>query len=465
MDQLQISFFTCFAARFVGKRRLILDHVRTKKVAQKWLRNNETLTRKPSGHSKTDIRYWQESVFRRGFTYQGKARQTAAYSARFQHLGRRETITLDTPNRSAAAARAREIYLYLIAHGWEQTIAKYKPGMVRAISQVVTVGDFLDQVRATTTSRGRTFEDYCRNFRRIVSRIFDLDGGVQKYDYRKGGREKWLKKVHAVKLADVTPELVQKWKIDYLRRAGRDPSSERAARTSLNSTLRLAKALFAPARLRFLSLNLPFNTPFEGVEFEPRQSMRYRSRFDLEALVRSALSELDPEELKVFLLAAFAGLRRNEIDKLQWSAFYWDRSVLRIEVTEHLETKTEGSIGEVDLEPEMLEMFRGFHAKGKSLFVIESSVAPRRGIGYSHYRCKRIFAPLNSWLRSHGVSSYFPLHTLRKEYGSEICAKLGIYAASRALRHSDIAITSQHYLDKKKPTTIGMGHLLKAPNS
>jgi len=25
----------------------------------------------------------------------------------------------------------------------------------------------------------------------------------------------------------------------------------------------------------------------------------------------------------------------------------------------------------------------------------------------------------------------------------------GIYAASRALRHGDIAITSQHYLDKK----------------
>jgi hypothetical protein len=101
--------------------------------------------------------------------------------------------------------------------------------------------------------------------------------------------------------------------------------------------------------------------------------------------------------------------------------------------------------------------------KQKSLFVIESSVAPRRGIGYARYRCKRIFAPLNSWLRSHGVGGNFPLHPLRKEYGSEICAKLGIYAASRALRHSDIAITSQHYLDKKKSTTIGMGHLLKVP--
>ena len=41
-----------------------------------------------------------------------------------------------------------------------------------------------------------------------------------------------------------------------------------------------------------------------------------------------------------------------------------------------------------------------------------------------------------------------------------MCAKHGIYAASQALRHADIAITSQHYIDKKRRTTVGMGHLL-----
>ena len=65
-------------------------------------------------HAKTDIRYWQESIFRRRFKYLGKTRATVNYSARFQHLGRRETISLGTPNRAAAAARAREIYLHLL---------------------------------------------------------------------------------------------------------------------------------------------------------------------------------------------------------------------------------------------------------------------------------------------------------------------------------------------------------------
>jgi integrase len=401
-------------------------------------------------HAKTDIRYWQESIFRRRFKYLDKTRATVNYSARFQHQGRRETISLGTPNRAAAAARAREIYLHLVAHGWDETVAKYRPGMISPATQAETVGEFLDRVKATATIRERTIEDYCRNFRRIVAGIFHLDGGRQKFDYQKGGRDQWLTRIHAIKLADVTPERIQKWKIDYLKRAETDPASRRAARITVNSTIRIAKALFTPARLRFVRVNLPFETPFEGIEFEPRQSMRYRSGFDIEVLIRSAIMELDVEELKVFLLAGMAGLRRNEIDKLQWTAFQWDRAVLRVDVTEHLETKSEDSIGEVDLEQEMLEMFRNFQANSKSAFVITSQVAPRRKRGYSHYRCERVFASLNRWLRRNGVKGNFPLHSLRKEYGSRLCDKLGIYAASQALRHAYIEITSQHYIYNKR---------------
>jgi integrase len=425
-------------------------------VAQK----NNTSKNRDRSHAKTDIRYWQQSIFQRRFKYLGESRAALNYSARFQYLGHRETITLDTPNRAAAAARARDIYLHLIAHGWDQTIAKYRPGMIPPATQAETVGEFLDRIKATSTIRERTIEDYCRNFRRIVAGIFDLDGGRKKFDYQKGGRDQWLSRIRAIKLADVTPERVQKWKIDYLKRAETNPASRRAARITVNSTIRIAKALFTPARLRFVRVNLPFKTPFEGIQFEPRQSMRYRSSFDLEVLIRAAIRELDIEELKVFILAAMAGLRRNEIDKLQWKAFHWDRAVLRVDVTEHLETKSEDSIGEVDLEPEMLAMFRHFHANSNSVFVITSPVAPRRKTGYSHYRCHRIFASLGRWLRRNGVKGNFPLHSLRKEYGSRICDKLGIYAASQALRHADITITSQHYIDKKRQVTAALGHLL-----
>ena len=38
-----------------------------------------------------------------------------------------------------------------------------------------------------------------------------------------------------------------------------------------------------------------------------------------------------------------------------------------------------------------------------------------------------------------------PLHELRKEFGSMVNSQYGIYAASRALRHGNIAVTVAHY--------------------
>jgi hypothetical protein len=49
----------------------------------------------------------------------------------------------------------------------------------------------------------------------------------------------------------------------------------------------------------------------------------------------------------LLLLATMVGLRRNEIDKLQWSAFRWNEGVVRIETTEHFTPKTADSGGDV----------------------------------------------------------------------------------------------------------------------
>jgi hypothetical protein len=46
-----------------------------------------------------------------------------------------------------------------------------------------------------------------------------------------------------------------------------------------------------------------------------------------------------------------------------------------------------------------------------------------------------------------------------------MCAKDGIYAASHALRDADIAVTSQHYLDKRQRVTVGLGALLVSPQN
>jgi integrase len=204
--------------------------------------------------------------------------------------------------------------------------------------------------------------------------------------------------------------------------------------------------------------------PFVGVEFEPRQSLKYHSGFDAMVLIgvaRDALSTTEPELFKIFLLAVMVGLRRREIDLLEWPSFRWESGVIRIETTRYFHPKSEDSIGDVQVDPELMEVFRGYRARASGDFVIESSRAPKPGVTYSHYRCQEHFEKLTRWLREQGVNANKPLHTLRKEYGSQICAAHGIHAASRALRHADIGITNQFYTDSRARVTSGFGYLLR----
>ena len=124
-----------------------------------------------------------------------------------------------------------------------------------------------------------------------------------------------------------------------------------------------------------------------------------------------------------------AGLRRSEVDVLPWSAFRWNEDLIRIEATKHFRPKSRDSEGDVIVDPELPEIFRGYHARRRSEFVIESdSVKFAEAKVYDRYRCQRDIVALIVWLRGKGVVSNTPLHTLRKEYGSQINARYGLTA-------------------------------------
>ena len=415
-----------------------------------------------SRHGKSDVRYWRDAIYQPGYTRSGTRRKVGHYAVKLQYAGRREVFPLGTANRENAAQKAREIYLHLQSHGWDEALLKFKPKSRWSSSAVTTLEEFFERVKSVWSGRPRTLEDYIRSLRKIVSDIFQIDVGNSKFDYRSGGRDAWVQKVDRVRLREITPDRIQKWKVDFLRRAGNNAVRRRSASISVNSIMRQAKSLFAPAILKFVKLDMPCS-PFEAVQFEPRRSMRYQSSFNLENVIRAAEEELPQEQFKIFLLALMAGLRRNEIDKLEWGALDWRRGTISIEATRWFTPKSEDSTGDVEIDPEVMELFRGYQATASGDFVIESEVSPRPEAAYAHYRCQREFEALNKWLREHGVEGNRPLHTLRKEYGSQVCAKHGIYAASRALRHADIAITSQHYLDRRESAKVGLGSLLSRP--
>jgi integrase len=378
--------------------------------------------------SKTDVRYWRERILKPRYQQSGQNREAPNWAVEIQHRGRRHRLSLGTPNREAAAARARDMFLFVQAQGWEAAMSKYRPSLAPKRADI-TVGEFLAEVSAKADKETKTIDDYARALRKIVSDVFDLDTGKRKFDYRSGGYQKWLGSVHGVKLSRLLPERVQAWKRSFLARAGKDPREQRKARVSVNSFLRRARSLFSPAIIQCLfGIELPSPLPFDGVAFEPRVSRKYHSEIDVGALIRAASAELavtQPEVFKAFLLALMAGLRRKEIDLLEWSSFQWEAGVIRIAPTKYFHPKTEDSVGDVPLDPEAMEIFRGYRERSTGAFVIESKVPPKPGVRYFHYRAQAVFEELAKWLRAQGVTTPKPLHDLRKEFGTQLAAVHG----------------------------------------
>jgi integrase len=435
---------------------------------------------KDSSWPKTDFRHWESRVFhaKRGgidAVSNGTVRETTLFHVRIGHDGRRGSFSTGESSQRRAAKRALEIWLFLRTNGWDAALAKYRQDRdPDEQPRPITVGEFIALAEGITSVRARTFADYARAFRRIVADIAGVKETASRFDYRAGGRDKWLAKVNRVHLEDITPEKVRRWANEYAKTAGGDPLAEKRAKNSANSLMRQAKSLFGMNILPHVrklvegeSYVFPGRLPFDGVRFFERSSSRYHSKVDAGELLVAAqtdLAEAAPESWKIFLLALAAGLRRAEIDSLIWRQVDLERGLIRIEETPYFKPKSSDSCGEVELEPEIVELFRGYRARAKGPFVIDAESDPRPGATYSYTRAKMHFEALYDWLRSRGVDDRKPLHVLRKEFGSLVCEKFGIFAASKALRHADIAVTAAHYLDKKERVSVGLGALLKPDN-
>jgi hypothetical protein len=134
--------------------------------------------------------------------------------------------------------------------------------------------------------------------------------------------------------------------------------------------------------------------------------------------------------------------------------------VIRIEPTIHFDVKTEHSIGDVRIDPELMALFRGYAARASDYFVIETDNLPRKAAKFENYRAQAVFERLAAWLRAKGVTARKPIHELRKEFGSMVNRRHGLSAAKDLLRHADIAITAAHYVDSPREATSGLGALL-----
>ena len=177
--------------------------------------------------SRTTVAFWRKKVFK----VKGRdGSESPDFSARIGYNNRRERFPLKTPNKEAAAAKAAQIFGYLLDFGWEKTLAEFKPGAVAKLANEIESGPAVDPEDATnnvgaviranekySSARSQTLEAYNKAFRRIVSGVVEMPD-QKKYESRGDcGYKAWRQQVDAVLLEDLTPARIQEWKQAFLR--------------------------------------------------------------------------------------------------------------------------------------------------------------------------------------------------------------------------------------------------------
>jgi integrase len=449
----------------------VSNEPRAKNANQLPITTDAASPRKASGGGKNSANYWLKKIFK---PVNRLGSESPHYFMRLSFKGRRLGFTLGSGNLKEAASLAAGIYGDLLTLGVDGALRKHRPVEARpGAPRIATVGEWIGKAREVSQTKGATFHSYATALRKIAGDLLAVKRSKKRFGPLSGGARKYRELVDAAGLDLFSESAVQAWRLAYVRRA-KNPKQESSRMTSCNSTIRMARSLFAPKVVKFIQdLRLPEPLPFASVQFYPRQGSKYFSQIDAKEILRSAHGEFAEQDQPAFLaliLALSAGLRRGEIDSLCWGQVDFERQLIRVEATEAGGLKSQDSRAEVAIDENVVAILRGFHAKLKSrdtagVFVVPGagSEGAHRNWG-RHYRADAVFKRLTDWLRSKGVQARKPLHELRKELGALVTEQHGIYAASRVMRHADVSTTARHYSDLKTRPVVNVGAWLLPEN-
>lgn len=439
------------------------------KEVQKWPDplTQAQATDNPRAQGKFNVRYWRARIYRPAYTdTDGEKRAVQCWWIQVAHAGRRHALNLGTNNADEGATRALRFYKTLKAEGWQVALRKFRPDAAEAKPAGLTVGEWIRLAGEYAPMPPRTAGNYAYALRRVAADTAQAKParGKSRFDPRGA----WREQADKLALATLAPVDIEDWKLAFVKPHRGNPLAEQKATRSMTSYLRNARALFSRRVLdamRKHNVPLPDPLPFAGVQVGGKAgSTRYRSSIDARALLRDARAELaatDPDAYAVVLLALGAGLRRSEVDGLQWQAVMPARGIIRVQTTAQRRAKSAESEGDVVCDAGLFAELEKTRRPGSTLYVIEPDTEHPRTRAAQVYRAKATFDRVTTWLRAHGVLSGKPLHTLRKEFGSLVADAGDIHQAMLQLRHAQISTTEAFYADRRNRAAIPVAAILQ----
>lgn len=292
---------------------------------------------------KTHVDYWHSRLRKR--SYVGRDRlvyQVPDYQVRIKHLGRSAWFNLKTSNAADAAFLARDVYIFLIANGWDAALKKFKPQAEKC--QSLSVDEFAEVYRKKIDLV--EYPPLKRTVERYIACLLLICALVK-----------------VKRIARLTVQKIKKFKLLYLKRGREEGRNDDSVKTTCNSHLRSAASLFSQQMMEdYKADGIELVNPFLGqrlrrIEIKPYTPLRreilaeiWRDSIKLrdgdpdappppprnkggrpkagQAPVRPKAKsqkwkEPDwrkphPEAYKILLLELGLGLRREESDKAEW---------------------------------------------------------------------------------------------------------------------------------------------------
>ena len=201
--------------------------------------------------NKNDARYWMRKV-----SFHTKDSRT--YSVHIQHDNKRRRVGLKITDKEQAGALALQFYVKLRALGWDETLRWWKgDASISTKKTDVTVGEYLEAVRAKSLIHAKTLESYAGALRKIAADIRNVA--------HNGKRSTWREQVDAIKLDTLTNQAIEEWRTNFIKRGSTNPLKEKSAKSRRTAPsgghARSSARRLSPGSEMSSNFRIPFPSP------------------------------------------------------------------------------------------------------------------------------------------------------------------------------------------------------------